>query len=174
MNPDYSFWLWNEGTIDQLGLNLDDLRNRFLTWAGVSNVVRLHALYAMGGHYFDTDCEPLRPLDRLEGFMECATTHGFTSWACEQEPGRWCNAAMGAEAGSLWIKAQIDALPSIERLAAFAGVDLMNRFKGVGTVTVPNHWFFPWNHDAPIEKQHLHNETMLVHRWAGSWLPNHK
>jgi mannosyltransferase OCH1-like enzyme len=173
MNPSYSFWLWNEGTIHQLGLDFDSLKSRFLTYAGVSNAVRLHALYAKGGHYFDSDCEPVKPLDRLDGFIQGAEQYApIDSWACEQEPGRWCNASMGAKSGSRWIGAQIEALPSIEKLAAFAAVDLMNRFRDMETATVPHHWFFPWNHDTAVANQHIHNETMLVHRWHGSWLPN--
>lgn len=176
LNPDYSSWLWNEGTIPQLGLNFDDLKAKFLSYAGVSNAVRLHAIYAKGGHYFDSDSEPLKPLDRLDGFLH-AQPHGHLAWICDQEPGRACNAALGASKGNPWIKRQIDALPSIERLAAFAGVDLLNntpRHPGDGViVNVPHHWFFPWNHDTPPNQQYVFSDTMLIHRWHGSWLPKH-
>jgi inositol phosphorylceramide mannosyltransferase catalytic subunit len=163
MNPSVKFWLWREqGVEETLGLNMEDLKYRFPTWAGISNAVRLYIVHKFSGLYFDLDYEPIKPLDE---FLE------YGDAVCLQEDGRACNSYFQAEQGSRWVKWQIDHLDDINHLAPYAGVDHMTKALREAPVTIlPSRWVYPFNFDAPADKRALHPDTIMCHHWSGSWL----
>jgi mannosyltransferase OCH1-like enzyme len=165
MNPDVSFWLWQEEGVEKtLGLSLDDLRRRFPSWAGVSNAVRLHIVNRFGGGYMDLDFQPIKPLLPLFEAGDAVVA--------KQEGDRTCNAIFLANAGHPWVRWQVNHLSDIERLGAFAGVDHMTRAPRTGLTIIPPQWVYSWRWDAPKEKRIVHPEAIVVHQWAGTWL-NH-
>lgn len=164
MNPDISFWLWREEGVEKtLGLSIDDLRNRFPTWAGVSNAVRLHIVNRFGGGYTDLDFKPYKSLLPLFGVGDAV--------AARQDGDRLCNAFFMANAGHPWIKWQVDHLDEIEHLGAFAGVDHMTSAPRDGLTIIQQHLVFPFLFDSPPEQRVPHKDTIISHEWHGSWLP---
>ncbi len=88
--PDYEIICWNED-------NFDISSNRYAKqayeagkWAFVSDYVRLKVLYDMGGIYFDTDVEAIKPFDELVsgggfmGFDENGVVCTGLGFACEK------------------------------------------------------------------------------------------
>ncbi len=63
--PDYQFRLWNEDSLDLRVYPFAWEAYKVGKFAFVSDVVRLHALYAEGGIYLDTDIFLLKRLDDL-------------------------------------------------------------------------------------------------------------
>lgn len=163
-NPSIEFWLWDEENISGLGLDYNDLLKRFVNAAGASNVVRLHALHANGGVWLDMDFVSHKPMDKL---------FEIGDWAAEQEPGRFCNAAMGARRGSPWITHQISTINKYEKLNAFGGVDNMNEAPRTGVTTIPTEWVYSYFWYTPIAERKAHPDAIVEHLWAGTWLPKH-
>lgn len=72
-----------------------------------SEILRLELLLRYGGVYADCDCEPLRPINTLiTGRSAFASTYWNASDGC-------C-AFFGARAGHPWIRACVDAIPSLD------------------------------------------------------------
>lgn len=165
MNPGYSFWLWDENTIGQLGLDYEMLKAQFPKPAGVSNAVRLHAVYAKGGMYTDADFIPIKPVDPF--FVFCGD-----AWVAEQENGRKCNAIFAAKKEHPWVKWQIDNMHLYTGIAPYWGPDLMTVAPMDGVTIIPQRTVYPYLFDAPLDKRVPHEDTILQHAWHGSWLPN--
>ncbi|WP_304968026.1 glycosyltransferase family 32 protein [Duncaniella muris] len=93
MLPDYKIVQWDESNFD-IGLN-PYVREayRMGSYAHVSDVCRLKALYDHGGIYLDTDVEVVRSFDPY------LSLHSFVS----REYGFIGTGVIGAEAGAEWI-----------------------------------------------------------------------
>jgi hypothetical protein len=61
--PDYEIMLWNEESFDINSITYVKQAYENKKFAFVSDYVRIHALYNIGGIYFDTDVEVIKPLD---------------------------------------------------------------------------------------------------------------
>lgn len=164
MNPDVEFWLWREEGLEKtMGLNINQLRADFPTWAGVSNVARLCILHRFGGIHFDLDYEPIKPLDYFFKFGDAV---------CLQEDGRACNSYFQCEPHSEWIWWQLKNTDMIKGQAAYAGVNHMTRALRESPVTIlPTRLCYPYSFDTPKEQRSLHPDTIMRHDWSGSWLP---
>lgn len=161
-NPSIEFWLWDEENIEGLGFNYDDLLKRFVNPAGVSNVIRLHAIHANGGVWLDMDFVSHKPMDKL---------FEIGDWAAEQEPGRLCNAAMGARRGSPWIEHQISTIKKYEKVNAYGGVDNMNEAPRDGVTVIPTEWVYSYLWHTPIAERKVHPDAIVEHLWSGTWIP---
>lgn len=72
-----------------------------------TEILRLELLLRYGGVYADCDCEPLQPIDPLiNGRGAFASTYWNASDGC-------C-AFFGSRAGHPWIRACVDAIPSLD------------------------------------------------------------
>src|SRR5574343_865975 len=92
-HPEWTYKLWNEDTINkELGL----LPNQYFhgTFAGSSNIIRLHSLKKFGGIYLDFDFEILKPFDKLLQ---------YSCFVAKQPDGVFCNALFGSVPESKWI-----------------------------------------------------------------------
>lgn len=152
--------IWNEKNVDQLGLDIGQLKFKCVNWASVSNIVRLHALYKFGGAYLDLDCELLKPLDPL---LE------NDAFAAEQDSGRLCNAAMGASANHRFIRWQIDRQERLENEDAATAIYLMSEAPRDGVTIVPTSYFYPFLWDTPLDERMAHPDSFMLHHWSGSW-----
>lgn len=161
-NPGFIYWLWDEHNCSSLlGLVVEELHEKYGNWASVSNYVRLVALREFGGIYADTDCRCLKPLDGL-------LVH--VAFAAFQDGHRICNAVMGAEARHPWVQWQLDHWNDFDQADAASGVYLATAAPPLGVTIIAQHLVYPWLYGEPVEKQIPHSESLMLHRWAGSWV----
>jgi mannosyltransferase OCH1-like enzyme len=164
MNPDYAHMRWEEAALADIGFDCYEAAKRFPKPAGVSNAARLFVLRKLGGFYFDWDFKSIKPLDRLneEGY----------ALAAKQRDGRICNAFLAASPYHQWICYQCDRVPEYEGIAPFWGVDLASRAPADGVTILDPNTVFPFMWDDPPEKRVPHKDTIAMHLWDASWLPN--
>lgn len=164
MNPDWRCILWDERAIcDSMDVDLVSLAGHFPARAGVSNAVRLYALFNYGGMYFDLDFVPMKPLDLL---LE------YGNAAAQQKDGRVCNAFMQAERDADYIRWMIDRMYDHRGIAPYWGVELLTMACNANPVAMlPAQLVYPYNFDDPPDMRHAHPDTVMCHTWAGSWLP---
>lgn len=160
----FQFMLWEQdndgvGTVQQLGLR--DPQWRGANHATSSNMIRLHALYQYGGIYLDADVEVLKDLSPLLQYEE---------FIARQPDGVFCNAVMGAKAGSAWIRQQLEILSDFRLHDAAHACHIIHLAESDKLTVVPTHWFYPFGHDEPADRSRITDETLCVHHWEGSWL----
>lgn len=155
----FSFYLWHEPTLHQLGLSPDNWEHS--TYAASANIIRLHALHKYGGLYFDSDVEWLKdPSPLLE----------YEEFIARQPDGVFCNAVMGAKAGSDWIRQQLELLSDFRLHDAAHACHIIHLAESENLTVVPTHWFYPFGHDETADRSRITDETLCVHHWDGSWL----
>ena len=169
LHPDWEAHTWREP------INPDDfpLVGRLLdacqTGAQRADLIRLEVLYRFGGFYFDSDVEPLRPLDSLLGLSAVAAWEDETTIP---------NAVMGAEAGNPAIEAALGLC--IQRNEA--GMDTWHCGAGATTEVFKDHpditllppgAFYPYHYLQKHRRSEVTREacpwSFCVHHWAHSW-----
>lgn len=96
--PDYEIREWNESNFDASKYLYSREASRLKSYAHVSDVCRLYALYNYGGIYLDTDVELLQsfnPFLKYESFL------GTEVWMVG-------TGVIGSEAGAKWIELFLD------------------------------------------------------------------
>lgn len=159
-HKDWETRLWDDEAIEELGVTSAALKYEYRTWAAATNVVRLLILKKYGGIYLDCDCECLKPLDVL---LE------HSAVAAEQDEGRICNAVMGAEPNHPWICWQLAHFHEYDVRDAASGVYVATDAPREGLTIIPQHLVYPWMYDSRPETRVIHPESLLCHKWAGSW-----
>jgi mannosyltransferase OCH1-like enzyme len=162
-HPDWSHIVWTEAMLLELDINVRTLKEKYGSWASVTNWVRLALLMRFGGVWLDTDIEALDSLDRLP-------LENYKAFAAEQDGGRTCNAILAAEAYSPWILWQMQHFDDLDQKDAAQGVTLATAAPREGVTIVPQHYVFPWLYDSPPEKRVPHRDSILCHHWLGSWV----
>lgn len=177
---EYEFIEWNESNFDfeKFPYAKEALVHR--KYAYVTDVVRLYALYEIGGIYMDTDVEVLKPLD---SFLRHAAFSGFES--NKSLP----TGLMAAEKGSQWAKdllayyqdrSFVDHLgepilvPNTNIITAMMvekGFVLNNQFQEKEGYVA----FYPFDvlcaKSSETGKIDITEKTHCIHHFAGSWLP---
>ncbi|MEE0691749.1 MAG: glycosyltransferase [Lachnospiraceae bacterium] len=175
--PDYEIIEWNES-------NTDFSRNLFAReayeskkWAFVSDYVRLFALVKIGGIYFDTDVEILKPFDDL---LEHKAVAGF------EEDKFVMTAILASEAEhpifQQWLK-QYDEMHFILNSNQMNITTNVHHFSELlkknglipngmrqnvkGIEVFPCEYFSPKNYYT--EKVHITNNTYAIHHFQRSW-----
>jgi hypothetical protein len=130
-----------------------------------ANLVRLEALYRLGGVYLDADVEPLANMDHLLG-------EPFAAW---EDDTRVSNAVMGFPARHPALRACLDI-----HLALFpnppmpAGVRVTTAvFPGRPDVRLYGpELFFPYHYTEPERRHEDFRSTgaLAVHHWAATWV----
>lgn len=161
---DWSFRLWHEGNVHQLGL--EPWAFEHSSFAGSANIIRLHALYQEGGIFADSDVECLKPLDKLLQYDAFAA----------QQPidGLLCNAFAGATKGHPWIKWQIENFGDQRIHDASRGVYVMDEAPREGVTIIPTEWCYPFSWEDPVEDRKPHKDSLVQHWWAKSWVKNER
>lgn len=157
MNPDFDYILWSENNIDELNIPIPNDHHP----ASISNIVRLYAVYTMGGIYLDTDFEAHKPFD------EPLLNHG--AWVPDKIGGHYCVAAFGAEPSHPWVKWQIDNIPRFVTPSAGWVSDLTDASPVDSISILPVDTFFPYHWNAPENKRVPTQSTYAEHKWAKSW-----
>lgn len=129
-----------------------------------TELARLWAVERHGGIYMDLDIEILKPLDPLLEYE-----HFFV-----REPGGLVNGAIfGAVSNCPVVQSLIDAFPSagdgVGSPVDFGPAFLTSAMPKDGNV-LPPHVAFPYGYNEP-DPGIYGSETIVVHRWAGSWSP---
>ncbi|MFD2613953.1 glycosyltransferase family 32 protein [Paenibacillus gansuensis] len=180
--PDYELVEWNEDNFD---LNA----NRFVKeayasrkYAFVSDYVRLHALFAQGGIYLDTDVEILKPLDR---FLHHESFFGYE----DEQYASSC--LIGSVKEHPWmeeLKSYYEELPFvlpdgtlnmktntsiITRLCEPYGFAANGEYQVLtnGVVFYPRTYFSPY--DFINGANYITENSYAIHHFAKSWLPYH-
>jgi len=154
------FWtmMWTEQNVHLLDIKPEEWEHS--TYAGSSNIIRLHAVRKFGGIYMDTDCEvvgDLKPLLLNNAF--CARQ--------ASDPNITCNAVFGATPNHPWILRMIEAYKGREKESADVGCYIMEECLGPDVTVLPTDWFYPYNWN---EKPKPPTEnTIIIHKWEGSW-----
>lgn len=148
-------------------------------WSKLSNLVRLHALYAEGGIYFDTDVEVLRdfsPLLRHDCFLGFQLEEEVVDWVA--------GGVIGARAGHPFLKR---AMVLTQGLFASGGEFYLSPtvltrvlkemglkrygLQEVGGVTLyPVDYFYPYSWLETYSPDCVTENTYSVHHWEGTWL----
>ncbi len=82
LNPDFEIRRWTEKDIDLEKYPLVEKAIKEKRWALAADIIRMYAVYAEGGFYFDTDVELLAPLDDLlkyDGVASWEAKYWFTT-----------------------------------------------------------------------------------------------
>lgn len=162
-HPDWSRIIWNEDMLRGIEINTGYLSREYGNWACVTNIIRLRLLDLFGGIYIDTDFEALDTLDRLP-------IENYEAFAAFQDGGRICNAIMGSEKGSPWIKWQREHFEDFDPKDGASGVYVATAAPREGLTIIPTHLVYPWLYDSPPETRIPHADSILVHHWKGSWV----
>lgn len=144
-----------------------DLWDRCQNGAQKAGLIRLEVLFAHGGVYVDSDCEPHRPLEPL------LHSPAFAAWEDRQ-----CvpDAVLGAEPQHPAFEAMIEKARAVIQ----GGGDAWHSGPGVTTETLPGRHdvlllppgaFYPTHY---LDKQKRNSKdgpwVFLRHDWHGSWL----
>lgn len=184
--PDYEFMLWNFDRFDKKSSLWVEQAFDNKKYAFAADYIRLFAIYNYGGIYLDMDVEVLKPFDKFLG---------LNTMLCWQNNEKGVEiAAWGAEKGSKWVKDCLDyyknkpfiinnrqttkPLPIIvETRLRDCGYNLINvhsveeatKIKGDNNIPIFQSDFF-----SPMSyKDHkliLTDNTVSIHRFAGSWI----
>ncbi|MBO4323764.1 MAG: glycosyl transferase [Clostridia bacterium] len=148
-------------------------------WAFVSDYVRLYAMVTVGGIYMDTDVEVVKPLDR---FLVHEAFSGFEDeslisagiMACEKGF-KLFDEFLHYYDGVKFIleDGSLNMTPNTDIIAAIClrkGLVRNNTLQTVeGFTLYPNYVFSPI--DAWSAEKNQTSETVTIHWFAGSWLP---
>jgi len=179
--PDYEIKEWNEDNFD---LDLypyarEAYDNR--KFAFVTDVVRLYALYHEGGIYMDTDVEVLKPLDP---FLKHTAFSGFesetdvpTGIMASVKGGKWAKENLDYYNGRHFLKddGTFDMTTNVVTITNYMvqyGLKRDNTFQDFPDFfTIYPKTFFCPLYGCDTIKSCLSAETVTIHHFAGSWLP---
>ena len=179
--PDWQICEWNEDNfdIDSAPLYVQQAY-QVGKFAFVSDYVRLWALEQLGGVYFDTDVEVLKPFDEL---LDNVAFVGLEE-SLAHIPG---TCVMGCEAHCQWVKDMLAIYDYIQFLKADGTLDITTNVQRMGEVLITkgfvpsrNEQFLPvyglkvYTHDyfSPITSTRVMRktkDTYSIHHFAGSW-----
>ena len=176
--PEYEIKEWNEDNfnIDAFLYAREAYDNH--KFAFVSDVVRLYALYTVGGIYMDTDVEVLKPFD---SFLHHKAFSGYETVKMIS------TGIIGSEKGGKWVKHNLDYyidkhfvnddgsfnivtnVTTITNYMKSIGLNQDNSYQDFpGLITVyPKDFFSPKSQDDG--KIYLTENTVTIHHYAQSW-----
>lgn len=177
--PDYEIKVWNEDNfdLDLYPYTREAYDNR--KFAFVTDVVRLYALYYVGGIYMDTDVEVLKNLDY---FLDLPAFSGFeddvhipTGIMASEKNGEWAKWQLDYYNGKHFVKQDgtLDITTNVVTIStsmAERGFRLQNSlqdFEGIVTI-FPKDFFCPKSYVNG--RIYITNNTYCIHHFAGSWI----
>lgn len=196
--PEWGYRYWGEdgvrsSTEPGVCFNWEQtLTSKYTNWlhkakpANATNLLRMFAVYTMGGIYLDNDVEVLKPLHPIAdahkvffGFQQ-DTTEGDTI----------NNAIFGAESGNPLILEIMEQIVATDPrgCAARSGPGIVTRVinpfgplieqditrKGTTVHLFPKEVFYPFRWNQVPSRKYITERTMAIHWWEGSWLPSGK
>ena len=181
--PDYEIKDWNEDNfdLDMFPYVREAYDNR--KFAFVTDVVRLYALYHEGGIYMDTDVEVLKSLDP---FLHHHAFSGFendrnipTGIMASEKGGRWAKDNLDYYKGKHFLKedGSLDLTTNVTTITNYMlplGLRQDNTYQDFPNLITfyPKDYFCP--KDSVTKKVNKTNNTVTIHHFDGSWLPQKK
>ena len=182
--PDYEIICWNESNIDIESCLFIQQAYSEKKWAFVSDYIRLKVIEEHGGIYLDTDVELIKSLDsflNLDGFM------GFE----ESKPYYLATGlGFGAIKGHSIIKLLMDSYEKTEFIKPDGCLDLTpcpvkdtHVLNKVGLLqnnlkqNIQGVHIFPTDFFCPVSilgQKNFTKNTVSIHHFHGSWLPENK
>lgn len=179
--PDWDIREWNEDNFDLSSAPIYvQEAYRAKKYAFVSDYVRLWALEQIGGVYFDTDVEVLKPFDNLldnVAFMGLEESLAHLPGTC----------VMGCEAHCQWVRDMLKLYDTPRFILPNGAYDLTTNVEGMGKALIQK-GFIPSRNEQYIEcwglKIYTHDyfspitstrvmrkskNTYSIHHLAGSW-----
>jgi hypothetical protein len=180
--PDYEIKKWDETNFDVSSNQYCKEAYEAKKFAFASDYVRLHVLVNYGGVYMDTDVELIKPID---SYLVHQAFSGFESeksiptgiMACEKGFALF-NDLLSDYNGRSFIlpggkQNTTTNVHFITESCLKKGLILNNTFQTVdGFALYPYDIFCPKNFDTG--KYNVTENTVAVHHFAGSWVPEHK
>ena len=174
--PDYEIIKWDENNIP---MDSEYVRSALANkkWSNVSNFVRLHSLYTIGGIYFDTDFEVINKfdfLDNVEVFCGFEDKRPVVNSAVLGAPK---NDPLLFDCINYLIK-NFDGLESsnfsgpelITTILSSYGLDSVNKNRIRNITIFPTHYFYPYAWDKSFTFASLKENTYGIHHWAKTWV----
>lgn len=179
--PNYEIKEWNESNFNINAFPYARQAYDAKKWAFVSDVARLYALYTYGGIYFDTDVEVIKAFGEI---LDGKTVVGLednnyiaTCVLIAPQKSSIIRSLLDSYSGIDFINMDgtYDYTPNPKRLSAVLdsiGIDYKN-----GTVTedircLSQDYFSPY--DYKLNPIHLTDNTLSVHHFAATWLPEYR
>jgi mannosyltransferase OCH1-like enzyme len=185
LHPGFEIRRWDESNLPDDPFITRALQGRH--WSRASNAVRLHALYAHGGFYLDTDVEVLRSFEPLRWY-ECFLGFQYIPDGTRYKPFEMCVASgvMGARPGHPLVRQMLAEIPrAIDGPEAFdilgpqmATAVLMRAgltgysvvpVKIGGATILPKHTFYPYFYKEELRPEMISDDTFSIHHWAKRW-----
>jgi mannosyltransferase OCH1-like enzyme len=174
--PDYEIIKWDENNIP---MESEYVRSALANkkWSNVSNFVRLHSLYTIGGIYFDTDFEVIKRfdfLDEVDVFCGFEDKRPLVNSAVLGSPK---NEPLLFDCINYLIK-NFDGLESSNLSGPELITTVLNSY-GLGSVNqnrirnitiFPTHYFYPYAWDKSFTFASLKDNTYGIHHWAKTWV----
>jgi len=178
--PEYQIIEWNEENFNTDHNSYVKEAHEAKKYAFVSDFVRVHALYHMGGIYLDTDVEVFKSFNDL--------LHHESFWGFEQE-NYIATSTIGAAKGNALIKIFLDSYKhkrfihndgSMNELTNVAIITEMLKSRGL---TLDGQYqeliglgaFYPQTYFSPYDYINIRNfitdDTYAMHHFYKSWLP---
>lgn len=173
--PEYELVEWNESNSP---MSCEYVASAYENrkWFQVSNYVRLFALYAEGGIYFDTDIEALKSFDPL---LDNGCFFGFQQ---QHKNSDWVNnAVIGSTPQHQFIHQILVELDNESEDNKSRGPDLVTSLltemglKEYGEQVInsvklyPAEYFYPYPWWANMHPARITERTFAIHHWQLSW-----
>jgi hypothetical protein len=162
-HPGWQMRLWTDEDLPALDIDADD-RASCRTQRELANLARYEILSRFGGVYADTDVECLRPLTPL--------LRGIDAFAALEQPGRVCNAILGAvpghpvfgRASRLARRTLGTGAHSVNANGPYFLSLLLEQESGVAIFGAK--LFYPYLWDEPERRDESFPDSYAVHHWA--------
>jgi mannosyltransferase OCH1-like enzyme len=177
--PDYQFIKWDSTSFKFKDFPYADEAMHFKKYAFVSDIVRLYALYNIGGIYLDADIKVLKSFNPL------LNQKAFTGFEDEKQVGVWL---LASEKGNPLFRellecyndrhlvkddGKLDLTPNpiiLEPVLKKYGVVYNNSLQKHEYITVyPNDYFSPLN--KTTGEIHITENSYAMHLYDGAWVP---
>ena len=167
MNPEWEYKLWGEEELQSLDCFKN--RGRFRHHAFFSDYARLEIVASHGGIYIDADFEPLKPLAELLLLVEGNSFMGRPMASAIH----CANGFMGSVQDNRYFQSAYQRL--LEHGPAHrAGPQFYQKEIGYeGMVILPPVVLYPYYVGQRVPESYP-AETIAVHHWLQSWLPEEK
>jgi mannosyltransferase OCH1-like enzyme len=189
-HPDWTFILWDDARVAQLGLINLRPYVAATNWGEKSDIVRYEILYHFGGLYVDTDFECLQPFDELHHCCD------FYVGAYPDAGGGSCyvfNGLIGSAPGHPVLRRCIEGIQQQRSKRCKIPNHIMHRTGPMHLTTClraalvhgdaigrcvpfPPIYFYAWpgvlRHDKSRQfiESFLQPQSLAVHHWAVSWV----
>lgn len=180
--PDYEIKEWNEDNFDVNQIPYTAQAYQCGKFAFVSDYARFKIMYELGGIYFDTDVEVIKPLDKIINNgpffgIEASTTGGLCAPGlgfacsrgldlCKEMINHYENDMFIFPNGKYNLKTVVEIFSKILKEKGFSLSSFPEVFNGIHIY--PPEFFCPINYHTGEKR--ITKNTYTIHHYAASWV----